>query len=140
VEEELLKCTFGILASRFQIFLTTINLSPTKVITITLEACTLQNLLTGKRKYLYTEQEIYIVEEDIINIWKCNPMRKVSKCKLQKDKEVHNMIVMVKKYERHSGHFTVEQEKLHGRRNMFLFTVAFLKDTYSFVNVLIWCF
>ncbi|XP_049771727.1 uncharacterized protein LOC126191157 [Schistocerca cancellata] len=53
----LVESSFGILASRFRIFLTTINLPPEKVTTITLAACTLHNLLTERRKHLYTRQE-----------------------------------------------------------------------------------
>jgi len=49
----------------------------------------------------------------IINIQKYDPMRKISKCKLQKDKEVYGMIVMVEKYRRHSKYFTVKQKFHH---------------------------
>lgn len=54
----MVESSFGILASRFRVFLTTIHLSPEKVTLITLAACTLHNLLTEKRKHLYTRQEI----------------------------------------------------------------------------------
>jgi hypothetical protein len=45
----IVKSTFGILVSRFQILLTTINLSLTNVTTVTLAACTVKNLLAGTR-------------------------------------------------------------------------------------------
>lgn len=60
----IIESTFGILASRFRVFLTTINLSPDKVTTVTLAACTLHNLLTEKRKYLYTQRELYSIEDN----------------------------------------------------------------------------
>lgn len=53
----MVESTFGILASRFRVFLTSINLSPEKVTTIILAACTLHNLLTERRLHLYTRQE-----------------------------------------------------------------------------------
>lgn len=54
----MVESSFGILASRFRVFLTSINLSPDKVTLITLAACTLHNLLTERRKHLYTRHEI----------------------------------------------------------------------------------
>lgn len=54
----MVESSFGILASRFRVFLTTINLAPEKVTCITLAACALHNLLTEKRKHLYTRHEI----------------------------------------------------------------------------------
>ena len=53
----MVESSFGILASRFRIFLTQIGLSPDKVRTITLAACTLHNLLIDRRKHLYSQQE-----------------------------------------------------------------------------------
>jgi hypothetical protein len=40
-------------------------------------------------------------------------MRKISKHKLQKDKEVYDTNVMVEKYRQHSKYFTVDKEKFH---------------------------
>lgn len=54
----MIESSFGILATRFRVFLTSINLSPDKVKTITLAACVLHNMLVEKRKYLYTQQEV----------------------------------------------------------------------------------
>lgn len=48
--------TFGILAARFRILLTTINLSPKKVITVVLACCYLHNYLRKKQKGQYTGQ------------------------------------------------------------------------------------
>lgn len=45
----MVESAFGILANRYRIFLTTINLSPTKVTKIVLAACSLHNLLCEKR-------------------------------------------------------------------------------------------
>lgn len=60
----MVESSFGILASRFRVFLTTINLAPEKVTCITLAACTLHNLLTEKRKHLYTCHNLITRTED----------------------------------------------------------------------------
>lgn len=60
----MVESAFGILASRFRVFLTAINLSPEKVISITQAACTLHNLLVDKRRHLYTRQETRVLVED----------------------------------------------------------------------------
>lgn len=44
---------FGILANRFRVFLTTINLSPDKVVQLVLAACCLHNYLVDKNKHAY---------------------------------------------------------------------------------------
>ncbi|CAH1997306.1 unnamed protein product [Acanthoscelides obtectus] len=54
----IVESSFGILASRFRVFLTTINLCPEKVTKIVLAACTIHNLLIDRRKHLYTCHEI----------------------------------------------------------------------------------
>lgn len=58
---------FGILASRFRVFLTPINLSPRKVTDIILAACTLHNVLTDIRRHIYTQRETYLVQESDSN-------------------------------------------------------------------------
>lgn len=60
----MVESSFGILASRFRVFLTAINLAPEKVTCITLAACTLHNLLIEKRKHLYTRHEVVARIED----------------------------------------------------------------------------
>lgn len=60
----MIESSFGILATRFRVFLSTINLSPDKVKSIVLAACTLHNMLVERRKYLYTRTELRTVEVD----------------------------------------------------------------------------
>lgn len=56
----IIESSFGILANRFRLFLTTINLSPEKVRTITLACCSLHNLLIEKRKHMYSQRESFL--------------------------------------------------------------------------------
>lgn len=60
----MVESSFGILASRFRVFLTAINLAPKKVTAVILAACTLHNLLIERRKHLYTREEIVSVSEN----------------------------------------------------------------------------
>lgn len=60
----MIESSFGILATRFRVLLTTINLSPDKVKSIVLATCTLHNMLVKQRKYLYTRTELHTVEVD----------------------------------------------------------------------------
>lgn len=46
--------SFGILANRFRVFHTTINLNPDKVTNIILAACCLHNIMCEKNKHTYT--------------------------------------------------------------------------------------
>lgn len=57
----LIETSFGILATRFRVFLTP---AEEKVTSIVLAACTLHNMLIEKRKYLYTRTDIRCVEVD----------------------------------------------------------------------------
>ncbi|XP_050301586.1 uncharacterized protein LOC126739810 [Anthonomus grandis grandis] len=61
----MVESSFGILASRFRVFLTAINLAPEKVTCITLAACTLHNLLTERQKHLYTRHDVFTRTENI---------------------------------------------------------------------------
>jgi hypothetical protein len=45
---------FGILANRFRVFLTTIKLSPDKVVDLVLAACCLHNFMIDNNKHAYT--------------------------------------------------------------------------------------
>lgn len=49
--------SFGILATRFRVLLTSINLPPDTVETIVLAACTLHNMLVTRTKHLYTRSQ-----------------------------------------------------------------------------------
>lgn len=59
----MVESSFGILASRFRVFLTSIHLSPDKVTKIVLAACTLHNMLVQQRRHFYTQKEIFSMEE-----------------------------------------------------------------------------
>lgn len=60
----MVESAFGILANRFRVFLTTIHLSPPKVTDIILAACALHNLLTKRRRHLYTQREIHTLYDN----------------------------------------------------------------------------
>lgn len=63
----MVESSFGILASRFRVLLTPINLSPDKVTKIVLAACSLHNLLVEQKKHFYTQKEVFTMSEGISN-------------------------------------------------------------------------
>jgi hypothetical protein len=81
-----------------------------------------------------------LLKKKIINIWKWDPLRKGSMYKLEIDKQVPDMIVIVEKYERDSKCFSMEQEKFRGSKNIVLDSTVLLIDTNTFFSVIVWCF
>lgn len=68
---------FGILASRFRVFLTTIKLSNEKVVTLILAACCLHNFMVETNKHSYlSAQDIENTDQYTITAgtWRNDPM------------------------------------------------------------------